>query len=174
MVRFYFSPISLPLVPYWYLYSWEMFKWHGFSTWAALLEPELKWGRIKFISLWVSSLTSFLPAPTSPVFVNIQLSPNSPNIFYYSSFFVLTSGELASSRYFFYNGPLQRLGELFWKGPDNKHWALRAISVTAIQLSLQFGSIHWRYWKTNDEAGQIKCYCGRDDLNLIYFSYITK
>lgn len=77
------------------------------------------------------SLTS-LPAPTSPVFVNIQLSPNSPNIFStILLFFVLTSGELAS-RYFFYNGPRQRLANFFWKGPDNKHLGLWGPSLSQL------------------------------------------
>ena len=77
------------------------------------------------------SLTS-LPPPTSPVFVNIQLSPNSPNIFSTILLsFVLTSGELAS-RYFSYNGPRQRLANFFWKGPDNKQLGLWGPSLSQL------------------------------------------
>lgn len=93
------------------------------------------------------SLTS-LPAPTSPVFVNIQLSPNSPNIFStILLFFVLTSGELAS-RYFSYNGPRQRLANFFWKGPDNKHLGLWGPSLS------QLFNFHYSSKASIDDTGK--------------------
>lgn len=108
-------PISLPLVPYWYLYSWEMFKWHGFSTWAGpCWSQRLKWSRFN-LQIFRVSLPHLLTRTYLPCLCKYSIiSQFTQYILYYSSF-LCAHIWWAGKQIFFLQWSTTEVGELFLK-----------------------------------------------------------
>lgn len=173
MVRFYFSPISLPLVPY--LYSWEMFKRHGSSTWAGpWWSQRPKWSRFDL------QIFSFPPSPPYPhlpplswkkIFNYLPIHPIYSLLFFFPLCSHLVSWQADIFPTMVHDRGWPTSSE---KGQIINSWAFEGhlchnYSTFIIVRKHPLAILEkWRGWSS------IKCYCGCEDLNLIYFSHVTK